>query len=414
MLIFPKLRSLALHSPLKPVARFVRQFISPGLTDLTFFHAKRLGSVHAFGEGCPNVKYFTVAGGEPWADPDMISDLICHWPNLLYVYCQQVDLNVAAIAHLSCLHSLDYLLFQLHDEVVEQIQSCQSGTAILTFATLRTLSINLESLASGWRFFHHLRLPAIEELTVQLYAMPTMLDIMSFLAGLQATCAHDTLCNFALLLREHNSFDSDYEFNEDPPQYHIASDHLRPLTVFTNIQSITINLRCGVDLDERELLCLAASWPRIDHFAVCDTQPRTEATGITPGGLVQLLERCRSLRILYVNFDVRGYTEPPQGHPWRGLRMPKRAHLHLQNSPIEEESVYALGVFFHVAPYPDFQLDTRWKDFDFLDDEIVPEELCDVYHDRWQRVHALACKLWQERGALRRSLLARFSDNNVL
>ena len=85
------------------------------------------------------------------------------------------------------------------------------------------------------------------------------------------------------------------------------------------------------------------------------------------------------------------------------------------NSPIEEESVYPLGIFFHVAPYPHFKFIAYWSDSDFQDDETVtPEELCDVYRNRWKRVDTLARKLWEEREALKRSVLARFSDNDVL
>lgn len=405
--IFPKLRYLALHSPWKPIACFVPQFINPGLTHLSFYNAKRLGSIHAFGNGCPNVKWFHVAGMEPWADPGMISGFICQWPNLHYVDCLEVELSVAAFVRLSCLHSLNHLHFQLHDEVVNWIQSCQSGTFVLTFATLRTLSLNSESLASTWMFLRHLRLPVIEDLAIRPYVMPTAPDIMSFLAGLQATCTHDTLHHFTLLQRGH------YDFDEDPTRYHITFVHLHSLTVFTKIRSITIDPHCSVVLTERELLCLAASWPCLERFIVHGTPRRTELSGITPGGFVQLLERWRSLRTLHVNFDVRGYTEPPQGHPWHGLRMQERARLHLQNSPIEEESVYALGVFFHVAPYPDFQLDTHQDYLDVVDDE-TPEELCNMYHDRWKRVHALARELWEERRALKRSLSAPFFDNDVL
>ena len=39
----------------------------------------------------------------------------------------------------------------------------------------------------------------------------------------------------------------------------------------------------------------------------------------------------------------------------------KNMFLHLLNSPIEEVSIEALGVFFHVAPYPDFNLTTHWN-----------------------------------------------------
>ena len=366
--------------------------------------------MHAFGEGCPDVRSFRAEG---WTDPDMISGLICHWQNLRLVDCLDIDteLDTAIFSHLSHLHNLNCLRFKLDDlNIVDWIQSCQSGT-MLTFPTLRSLSLCAESLESIWEFLRHLRLPVIEDITVSLDTFPTAPDVMSFLAGLQVTCAHDTLHNFTLVLGEyaddsysdfgedppryHITFDLNSDVGEDSPRYHITFDLLHPLTVFTNIQSINIDLRCRVDLNEEDLLSLAASWPHLEEFAICNGQRWTESSGVTPGGFLQLLEKCRSLKTIHIKFDTRGYTETPQGHPWRGLSMPKGARLHIHSSPIEEESIHALGVFFHVALHPSIQPVTHLSNFGF------PEELwCDVY--------ALGYRLCEEREALRRSLLARF------
>ena len=414
--VFPKLRCLKLPCPTKALACFVRQYTSPGLTQLYLRNAERLdSSTDDFGVDCPNAKFFSI-GMSMSAQSDMMSGFICHWPNLQNVDCFEVGLDVAAFAHLSCLDNLCYLRFKLDDEVIDWVQSCQSSPSVLTFARLRNLLIDSRSLVSAWRFLHHLRLPVIKQLAVEPYNKPASPDLMSFLAELQSTCAHDTLCNLSVYL--HNPLwtpDSLYfDVDQDPPRYHITSDHLHPLTVFTNIQSMEIHLSCGVDLNEHDLLCLAASWPHLEYLSVNETPHQTRSNGITPGGFVQLLEICRSLRELDFKFDARGYTEPPQGHPWRGLRM-QNGGLHPWNSPIEEESVYPLGIFFHVAPYPHFGLSAFWSDSYFQDLETeIPKELCDVYRDRWKRVDTLARKLWEEREALKRSLLARFSDKDVL
>ena len=361
--------------------------------------------MHAFGEGCPDVRSFRAEGR---ADPDMISGLICHWRNLHLVDCFDIatELDTAIFAHLSRLHNLDCLRFKLDDlDVVDWIQSCQSGT-ILTFSTLRSISLSAESLESIWGFLRHLRLPVIEDLTVSLDTFPTAPDVMSFLAGLRVTCTHDTLRHFTFVLSEYADDPSDSDFGEDSPRYHITFDLLRPLIVFTNIQSISIDLRCCIDLNEEDLLSLAASWPHLEEFAICNGQRWTESSGVTPGGFLQLLEKCRSLKTIHIKFDTRGYTETPQGHPWRGLGMPKGARLHIHSSPIEEVCIHALGVFFHVALHSSIQLVTSLNDFDF------PEKHWCI--SRWLRVRALGYRLCEEREALRRSLLARFSDNDVL
>ncbi|KAF8126014.1 hypothetical protein EV363DRAFT_1174978, partial [Boletus edulis] len=103
----------------------------------------------------------------------------------------------------------------------------------------------------------------------------------------------------------------------------------------------------------------------------------TPSSAISPGSFLQLLKRCRSLRVLYFMLDTRGYTEIPQGHPWRGLTMPKDSFIHLLHSPIEEEFIEALSVFFHASPYPDFGLTTHWNNRYYRGSERL-QELCDL------------------------------------
>jgi len=398
--IFPKLREVWLTMPWKGVSCFVRQLASPRLTNLFLSHPENLGNaIDAFGEGCPNMGDFGVLGS---ANPDTISSLICHWPNLYNANCAQVDLNVAALSHLSRLHNLQYLHFRLDEEVADLIQSSQSGTPTLTFPALWSFRMVSRSLASGRKFFHHFRLPVIYEHFYFPCVTPTALELVSFFAALQESCGHNTLIRFNLVREDCFDFESSSsvsETDEDLPPYYMTFDHLRPLTVFSNAQVINVSPGCGVDLNERELLRLASSWPHLKHFSLCSPH-WTTSSGITPGGFVQLLERCRSLESLSVMFDTRGYTEVPQGHPWGGLTMSKGfdTHIHLQSSLIEEESINALAVFFHVAPFPDFRLDTYWSDPD-LQNGRVSEELCNLYHDRWVKVRSLARSLWEERRA---------------
>lgn len=226
---------------------------------------------------------------------------------------------------------------------------------------------------------------------------------MSFLVALQETCTHASLNKLAL--RVHHTKNDNIPLG-NPSRYYITFDRLRPLTVFNNIKSITLDIPCGTDLNEHQLLCLATSWPHLEWFQVGTDYNWTPSSTITPGGFLQLLEACRSLRRFYFVFDTRGCTEIPQGHPWRGLSVPKNASLHLLNSPIEEESIEALGVFFHVAPYPDFHLSTHWNNRRFRGSER-PKELCNLYHERWERVRDLALALWEERAKLRNSMETR-------
>ena len=306
------------------MSRFVRQLSSPRLTTLCLGFTEKLGNaIDAFGEGCPNMVSFSVFG---CVNPDTVSILICHWPNLCSVDCIPVDLNVVALSHLSRLHSLRYLGFGLHDEVVDLIQTSQSGTSVLAFSALLSLRMVSRSLPSDWKFLHHFRLPVIRELVVSLRVSPTVQELISFFAVLQESCAHNALTGLNFILdQSFADFLSSWSSVSDPP-YYITFDHLHPLTVFANILVIDVSLCCGVDLNERELLCLASSWPRLKSFSVCSNQHWTASSGVTPGGFVQLLESCRSLQSLHIMFNTRGYTEIPQGHPWSG-RIPSPPDL---------------------------------------------------------------------------------------
>jgi hypothetical protein len=398
--IFPNLRIVGLHAPSTTIAPLVRHLTNPQLTDISFERAENLGAaIDAFGKGCPIVTDFHVG---QWAHADSISGLICLWPHLCSVECYNVGLNVDALSHLACLRDLLYMGFKVHDAVVDRIHASQSSTSTLTFSALHDVYLTSDSLTPIWRLFRHFRVPKVHDLSVGLHACPTAPDLMSFFVALQEACAHDSLNNLSLRVYDVNN-ESNVIPLENASPYYITFDRLRPLTVFVNIKSITLDIPCGADLNERELLCLASSWPHLERFEVGENYDWTTSSAITPGGFLQLVEKCRSLQVFCFMFDTRGYTEIPQGHPWRSLTMPKDTYIHLLNSPIEQASIEALGVFFHVAPYPNFNLTTHWNNRYFRGSER-PQELCDLYYDRWVEARSLARDLWEERRDLRRAL----------
>ena len=337
-----------------------------------------------------------------WSHKETISGLICNWQDLCFVHCYNVGLNVDALSHLSRLRNLLYTAFRVHDALVNQIHTTQSSTSTFTFPTLHNLHLNSPSLTHIWRLLRRFRVPVIRDLSVGLHARPTTPDLMSFFVALQEASSHASLKSL--------SFRVYYNDNEpmnpsvaNSPLYNITFERLRPLMVFVNIQSIALHIPCGVDLNERELLILASSWPQLETFELGEDYDWATSSGITPEGFLQLLERCRSLRVFCLKFDTRGYTEIPQGHPWRGLTVPKDSSISFFKSPIEEESIEALGVFFHVAPYPDFDMTTDWNNRYFRGREH-PLELCELYCDRWAEVRGLARDLSKERANLRHSL----------
>ncbi|KAI9567219.1 hypothetical protein HD554DRAFT_1008927 [Boletus coccyginus] len=385
------IESISPHKPNAKITPLMRHLANSKLTRISFEDAGNLGAtIDMFGERCPIVTAVRT---------DTAASLIRCWQNLCSVQCNDIGLDIEALSRLSRLHNLRYMDLEVHNVLVDQMHAAFSPAFTLTFPALEDLFLVSHHLTHIWRLLRHFRTPVAHDLDVSVDALPTAPDLMSFLVFLQEACTHASLNNLSLV-----AFNADETPLENAFSYYITFDHLRPLTVFQNIKSIMLNVPCGADLNEREFLRLASSWPHLEKFVVGEEHGRPESSAITPGGFLQLLERCRSLRVLYFQFDCRGYTEIPQGHPWRGFTMPKHSSIHLLLSPIEEESIEALGVFFHVAPHPDFSLTTHWDDRFSHDSERPQSGFCELYYDLWERARTLSRDLWKERRDLRHSL----------
>ncbi|KAI9573132.1 hypothetical protein HD554DRAFT_1150336 [Boletus coccyginus] len=356
-LIFPNLRVVGLHGPQATILPLVRHLANPKLTSISFGFVEELGAAIAtFGERCPVVTNFDFS--EP-PHANTTSGLICRWQNLCSVRCYDVSLNIDTVLHLSCLHYLRYMGFKVQDAVVDRIHTILFSGSMLTFPALEHLGLTSGCLTPICRLLRHLRTPEVHDVSVNVDARPTAPDLVAFLMSLQEACTHASLNNFLFFVDCIDNEQSGVPL-ENTALYHITFKHLRPLTAFRNIKSIRFYMPCGVHLNERELLRLASSWLHLEVFQTAvEDHDWPETSAITPGGFLQLLERYRSLRVLSFMFDCRGYTEVPQGHPWRGLTMPKDSSIHLLSSPIEEESVRALSVFFPRCPLPVFRSDYR-------------------------------------------------------
>ncbi|KAF8552922.1 hypothetical protein OG21DRAFT_1324865 [Imleria badia] len=376
--IFPKLFELAIWRPKEEIIPFLQHLTGPRLTVLKLEYPHALGdAIGTFGERCPNVATFGYACIPVKEEPDTISGLICQWSKLRFIRCKNaLSLNAAARTHLS---------FDLF-----------GPSSILTFQALVQCELHSRSLAAIRRFLDPCRLSMIEQLDVGVIVPPTGLELQSFLATLPDVCNHDSLIVISTWVSGFE-FGLPYAaFAQHVPPYHINFHHLCPLTVFANVQTIDLSIPCGADLSERELLQLASSWPRLQVFIVGGNEGCTSSSTITLRGFVQLLERCRLLSRFSFTFDTRGYTEISQGHPWHGFGMPEDTEIRVRDSAIEEESVEALAIFFHVAPFPKFSL-VFGSEYPNGERRLEPFTL---YRDRWKRVHSLAQKLWEERDKL--------------
>ena len=265
------------------------------MTDISLECTENLGAaISTLGERCPIVTDFASSMSE-LPHVNTTSGLICRWKNLCSAWCF-VGLNVDAVLHLSLLHYLRCVSFKVHDAVVDRIHSILSpASPTLTFPALEDLRLFSDYLAPIRRFLRLFRIPEVHDLSVGVDVLPTAPDLMSFFASLQEACTHASLNDLVVGHIDSEQNDPGIPV-EDASPYNITFDHLRPLTVFQNIKTILLDVECGVDLNERELLRLASSWPHLEHFEVGGEEHSwRESSAITPGGFLQLLERCRSL-----------------------------------------------------------------------------------------------------------------------
>ncbi|KAF8121708.1 hypothetical protein EV363DRAFT_1362970 [Boletus edulis] len=394
--IFPNLCNALIMDPSDDTFPFLRHLPGPRLEVIKFSYVR--DAIEIFREGCPNITTFDYDSVE--LDNDAISSLICQWSKLRSVNCPHVVPTIAALTHLSNMPHLRHLSVELCDALVDRVQS--TWPSPLTFPTLIQYHPRSLYWAPVSRFFDHLRLPAVEQVDVELACRPTEQEFRSLLATLPGTCNHQSLIDINI-----HTFERIAPSMPVPDPQYIHFHHLYPLTVFVNLRAIRIPLPRSIDLSEQELLQLTLSWPRLEEFHVGRHDNKTRGlSAITPGGFVQLLGQCRSLTRFNFPFNTHGYTEVHQGHPWHGLKMPDGAVIDVGVSPIEEASIETLGIFFHVAPFPQFRLHDGW---DYLEPIYFEEgdELVELFNKRWSRVRSLARKHRMERDNLLSSLRNR-------
>ncbi|KAF8126061.1 hypothetical protein EV363DRAFT_1349672 [Boletus edulis] len=401
--IFPNLCNAWISSPTEDTFPFLRHVTGPRLVviKLQYHHGlvyvlnepEVKDAIEVFRERCPNTTTFDYDSRE--LDNGVISSLICQWSKLRSVNCPLVVPTIASLTHLSNMPHLHYLSVELCNALVDRVQSTWPSPSKLTFPTLIQYHLRSQHWAPVSRFFDHLRLPAVEQVDVKLISLPIEQEFKSLLAALPGTCNHQSLIDIHIYTQLPETGQG---FRPVPDRLYIKFHHLYPLTVFVNLRAIRIQLVRGVDLSEQELLQLALSWPRLEEFDVGQRAiDIRDFSAITPGGFVQLLGQCRSLTRFIFPFNTHGYTEVHQGHPWHGLKMPDGAVIDVGLSPIEEDAIETLGIFFHVAPFPHFRLLDAYNDY-FLPD--FEAELFDLFDDRGSRY-------WMERDNLLSSLRNR-------
>jgi hypothetical protein len=299
----------------------------------------------------------------------LVSNRICRWKTLQTVDCLDILLDVDALVHLSRMPALTQLDCSLS-------ATLPSPDSPLFFSDLRDMTLRSGSLHLISCFLSRTQLPVVTNFTAFIRNTPSRLDLASFWASVQTSNAGHTINNLAL--RQSPLLPSNVVRSE---ALLLCLQDLRPCMALSNLRQLVVDIKWNMGLTDSELVALASAWPRLEHLSINACSGWNTLGGITPDGLRQLLQKCRSLRSIALVIDTRGYTElPPSGLlASLGLPLPHTIRLNVLGSTIEAESVPALAAFFACTPFSHFA-------FNAWGGRVVGPPDLRIYRDRWDDV----------------------------
>ncbi|KAF8546965.1 hypothetical protein OG21DRAFT_1014701 [Imleria badia] len=299
------------------------------------------------------------------------SSYMRRWQNLLSVECPHVALDMYNIIHLSRMPTLTQLNFMLSPTL-------SAPDSPLIFSNLYELTLHSGLLEQTLCILSQTRLPVITHFTTWVGNYPSRKDLSSCLVSLLTSNPGHTI--ESLRLYHFSEFPDNVVRSETLP---LGFEDMRPCMGFSNLRHMELVIVCNVDLTDSHILTLPSAWPKLEHLLINEDLGWNTTGGITPGGLVRLLQTCPLLNWIVLRLDTRGYTEAPAN---LGLTLPSDISLNVLDSIIEEESVPVVATFFcHISAA------CSESDFDLCAWSTASETMMGlpnmkVYAERWKYV----------------------------
>ncbi|KAF8555289.1 hypothetical protein OG21DRAFT_1483962 [Imleria badia] len=353
--LFPNLRHLHASGLAEITTKHLLSMPVPSLISLLvgFSHENQdvvRGSLESLFKFSPNLRNLTIHASQPNITFfTFFSCYICRWRDLHSVHCADIPLGVEALVHLSHMPALTILSFT-------PSATLPPSDSPLLFSNLHHLSFYSKFLNPISRLLSRLRLPAITHFTAQVNSRPSKQDFSSFLTSVQTSVIGHTLQELVYTDTSGLRGSAIIGAHSEHPRPVLGFEDLQPCMVFTNLHHLDLIFTWDVDLTDSELLVLASAWPHLERFSIIIAYGWDTSAGITPDGLVQLLQTCPSLREVALAIDTRGYTEFRESPASLGLTLPRTLYIHVIDSAVEAESVPAMADFLAGiarSPYPD-------------------------------------------------------------
>ncbi|KAF8441724.1 hypothetical protein L210DRAFT_3644963 [Boletus edulis BED1] len=336
--------------------------------DLSHPHSLQDG-LQSFSAFSPNITTLILGIGDrsDVAFDKLVSNCICQWQNLQIVRCPKISLDAVALAHLSRMPVLSELSFK-------QTITFPNCISPLVFSNLSTFVLDSTSLGPISQLLSLILLPVIKHFRLTAASCPSRQELSSFLAAVHSSNADHTIEHFILDQLSHPG----YLVRSEAPL--LCFEHLQSCMAFGNLRNLSFDIEWNVGLTNNDLLALASAWPNLEYLAINDGWGWNTPDGITPNGLLQLLQTNPSLKAVSLVMGTRGYTEVPLGLTWPD----HRDHLYIDvlDSIIEADSVPAITAFFAgITSCCKFVNSYAW-----IGGLFVKPPGWEVYSDRWEDI----------------------------
>lgn len=301
---------------------------------------------------CPNIKKVRIQVANDAAFGETVYRHLCCLKNLQVVDCLDVPMPANVIPRLSRISTLTRLSFTLNTQSPLPITPPSSA---LVFSRLVYLEIISELLESVTSLITHMRLPVTQVLIVPFPSCPSKETVKSYLTTVRNISSPKSLMDLRLLNLRSSATHDLASIGHVPHGYRLELDDIRPCMAFSNLRAVHINVEWSIDLTDNDLLDLVSTWPNIEHILINDQWGWRTAHGISVDGLLQVLQKCRSLWELCIAIDTQNSGLAIKESSSRGggdvdfdFSSRRQLWLNVADSAIRPEAVPALGVALSV------------------------------------------------------------------
>ena len=288
--------------------------------------------LESFSAFSPNLSRLHIHPRMPRTVKKFDFNCISRWPNLQTLICRQFPLDVDALSHLARMSSLTRLDFELSTTSL-------NFDTIFPLTNLRSISLRSKSLALVQRLPFLIRLPIIVDFAIVINETPSKEEFPSFLACVQTS-------HTVQGLQLYQSRWAPISSSRDRDGSLLGLEDLRPCMALSNLRRINLNVKWSIGLTDCDLLTLVSAWPHLEKLYINEHWGWNTPGGITPNGLLQLLQTCRLLSHVALAIDTRGFTGLPHSLASLGLTLPPTFFINVVDSSIEADAVPAMTAFF--------------------------------------------------------------------